>query len=175
MTPPTCGADANQDGAISLPFQDNNGDGVIDGDDLTEAELKIGSIQELIDALTGILDPIEARFNNGELTFTIDYFRSFESGDGDVQTTTPGVKDVTSEVQEVTYDDTVVEAYRLSIVDGNGALQMTAVIPTVDGDGNPLDDADIRDDIELKLEAVSGIGENIDSVTGGNGAFTITF
>ncbi|HSB88198.1 MAG TPA: calcium-binding protein, partial [Ilumatobacteraceae bacterium] len=165
--------DANNDGAISLPFQD------------PDPELRVGSIQDLINAYIDFLyiPNLRANYNDStkELTFSIDFFRAFGLGDGDVKTTTQGVNPGTNEVQELTYTEDSTSGFRLAFRDSAGDLQITTAIAAKDQNGNLRATADIRDDIQDALEAITAIGTG--NVTVAIGAsppahkrtFTITF
>jgi hypothetical protein len=134
--------DANSDGIITLPFQDPN------------PELKVGSIQDLVAHLganLGIPD-LTASFDGGELTFTIDYFRAFGLGNGNVRTTTPG-DGVTEEVQRLSYADAGVEAFRLVYRASDGSLEATDPIQV-----HNKTPGEIAADIDTKLEALLGMG-----------------
>ncbi|MHC1764379.1 MAG: beta strand repeat-containing protein [Verrucomicrobiia bacterium] len=164
--------DANKDGAVSLPFFDNNNNGVVDAGDAALAELKIGSIQDLVHALADYLDipGLTANYSGGELTFSIDFFRAFGLGDGDVSTTKQGETAVTAEVQQLKFQGPV-SAFRLAFRDSAGQLAIT----------NPIQvtgqtDAQVQAAIKEQLEDLPGIGSGkVTSVSGGAGVFNITF
>ena len=157
---------------------DSNRDGVVDFDDLNFKSIQ-GLVSEIGDTL-GI--PLKAKYDNinNVLSFTIDFYRAFGLGDGEASTTTQGVDPTpgpaVSEIQELTFDTSTVEAFRLVFRDSSGNLQVTDVIPTVNGSGTPLANTVIGPDIDAKLEALSGITNTTVSFNlSDSGIFTVTF
>jgi Ca2+-binding RTX toxin-like protein len=177
--------DLNNDGAVSLPFFDNDHNGVINAADAALAELKIGSIQELVGALEKSLGipGLKANFNLGELTFTIDFFRAFGLGDGDVKTTTQGDDPLNiDEVQSLAYTQATVDAFRLAFRDSTGSLKITNPIAAKDATPAhlPLTSPAMQAAIDTAVEGLdpSFSGKVIvagGAVADGERTFTITF
>jgi len=105
---------------------DDNDDGTITYPD----DLNFTSIQGLVSQIGAALGvPLTADYDNvnNELSFTIDFYRAFGLGDGEVETTTPWSSSH-DEVQRLTFDTSTVEAFRLTYRDGGGNLIVSDVI-----------------------------------------------
>ncbi len=111
-------------GNILEPDADTNGT-ITFPEDLNFTSIQ-GLVSEIGDAL-GV--PLTAAYDNltNELSFTIDFYRAFGLGDGDVATTTPW-SSTDHEVQQLTFDTSTVEAFRLTFRDSGGNLIVSDVI-----------------------------------------------
>jgi outer membrane protein OmpA-like peptidoglycan-associated protein/Ca2+-binding RTX toxin-like protein len=172
--------DVNLDGFISLP--QNVADFPEDGG---LPDLKIGSIQELVNAFIDFLEipGLKANFDSGELTFTIEFFRAFGLGDGDVTTKTNGAPG--AEIQVLKYDATsaavsgedqdIVQAFRLAFRDGSDDLQVTGVIDAAVDETTPRNANDVANDIDTELTALLGAPVTVTPVPSRPGEFEILF
>jgi outer membrane protein OmpA-like peptidoglycan-associated protein len=172
--------DVNLDGFISLPqnvadFPDDGG----------LPDLKIGSIQGLVNEFIDFLEipGLKANFESGELTFTIEFFRAFGLGDGDVTTKTNG--DPGAETQILKFDATsaavsgedqdIVQAFRLAFRDGFGDLQVTGVIDAAINETTPRSANDVATDIGTELTTLLGATVTATPVPMHPGEFEILF